>query len=70
MFTLHVKIEMENLLGRAVSYLQHMTSLAVVESVRTLPGYEVIWSSLYIITVQWAGTNDQCAHACYMYSCT
>ncbi|XP_022341221.2 biotin--protein ligase-like isoform X1 [Crassostrea virginica] len=42
MFTLHVKIEMENLLGRAVSYLQHMTSLAVVESVRTLPGYENI----------------------------
>nr|XP_022341221.1 biotin--protein ligase-like [Crassostrea virginica] len=42
MFTLHVKIEMENFLGRAVSYLQHMTSLAVVESVRTLPGYENI----------------------------
>lgn len=41
MFSLHVRIELENSLGRAVSYLQHITSLAVVESVRTLPGYEV-----------------------------
>ncbi|XP_065924354.1 biotin--protein ligase isoform X2 [Magallana gigas] len=40
MFSLHVRVELENSLGRAVSYLQHITSLAVVESVRTLPGYE------------------------------
>ncbi|XP_062596841.1 biotin--protein ligase-like [Saccostrea cucullata] len=42
MFSLHVRIEGENSLAQAVSYLQHITSLAVVESVRTLPGYQDI----------------------------
>ncbi|XP_056004941.1 biotin--protein ligase-like isoform X2 [Ostrea edulis] len=42
MFSIHVRIEADNPLGQAVSYLQHITSLAVVESVRTLPGYQDI----------------------------
>ncbi|KAL4232937.1 hypothetical protein ACF0H5_007625 [Mactra antiquata] len=42
MFTLHVRIPQDSALGRSVSYLQHITSLAVVHSVCKLPGYEDI----------------------------
>lgn len=42
MFTLHVKMPLDSMLGRAVSYLQHITSLAVVYSVCTLTGYQDI----------------------------
>lgn len=42
MFTLHLQVELDSRLGQRVSFLQHLVSLAVVESVRTLPGYEDI----------------------------
>lgn len=42
MFSLHVKMPLESKLGKVVSYLQHITSLAVVWSVCKLPGYEEI----------------------------
>ncbi|KAL8603079.1 hypothetical protein ACOMHN_015644 [Nucella lapillus] len=40
MFTLPLRLPVESHLGQHISFLQHMASLAVVHSVRTLPGYE------------------------------
>ncbi|XP_051540030.1 biotin--protein ligase-like [Myxocyprinus asiaticus] len=42
MFTLHLQLPLNSPLGQRVSFLQHLMALAVVESVRTLPGYEDI----------------------------
>ncbi|OWF56606.1 Biotin--protein ligase [Mizuhopecten yessoensis] len=42
MFSLLVNVPMDSPLGRHASYLQHITSVAVVESVRSLPGYQDI----------------------------
>ncbi|GAB1604785.1 biotin--protein ligase-like [Argonauta hians] len=40
MFTLHVQLDRESLLGQNPVFLQHIVTVAVVRSVRTLPGYE------------------------------
>lgn len=42
MFSLLVSLPMDSHLGRHASFLQHITSLAVVQSVRSLPGYQDI----------------------------
>ncbi|XP_078619716.1 biotin--protein ligase-like isoform X1 [Branchiostoma floridae x Branchiostoma japonicum] len=42
MFTLHARIPLQSELGNRLKFIGHITSLAVVESVRTLPGYEDI----------------------------
>ncbi|XP_027007207.2 biotin--protein ligase isoform X1 [Tachysurus fulvidraco] len=42
MFTLHLQVEVRSRLGQRIPFLQHLAALAVVESVRTLPGYEDI----------------------------
>lgn len=41
MFSLHLQVPLNSLLGQRLPFLQHLAALAVVESVRTLPGYEV-----------------------------
>ncbi|CAM4728505.1 unnamed protein product [Leuciscus chuanchicus] len=40
MFSLHLQIPLNSRLGQRLPFLQHLVALAVVESVRTLPGYE------------------------------
>ncbi|XP_016326528.1 biotin--protein ligase [Sinocyclocheilus anshuiensis] len=40
MFTLHLQLSVDSRLGQRIPFLQHLAALAVVESVRTLPGYE------------------------------
>lgn len=42
MFTLHLQVAVSSRLGQRISFLQHLAALAVVEAVRTLPGYEDI----------------------------
>ncbi|KAK0148789.1 Biotin--protein ligase [Merluccius polli] len=42
MFTLHVKVALGSRLGQRIPFLQHLAALAVVEAIRTLPGYEDI----------------------------
>ncbi|XP_026183436.1 biotin--protein ligase [Mastacembelus armatus] len=42
MFTLSVQVELSSKLGQRISFLQHLAALAVVEAVRTLPGYQDI----------------------------
>ncbi|KAG9263645.1 biotin-protein ligase isoform X1 [Astyanax mexicanus] len=42
MFTLHLQVEVSSRLGQRIPFLQHLAALAVVEAVRTLPGYEDI----------------------------
>ncbi|KAG2456901.1 biotin--protein ligase isoform X1 [Polypterus senegalus] len=42
MFTLYVNIPLQSKLGQRLPFLQHLVALAVVEAVRTLPGYEDI----------------------------
>ncbi|XP_019125008.2 biotin--protein ligase isoform X1 [Larimichthys crocea] len=42
MFTLGVQVELGSRLGQRIPFLQHLAALAVVEAVRTLPGYEDI----------------------------
>ncbi|NXW88240.1 BPL1 ligase, partial [Alopecoenas beccarii] len=40
--TLHIAIPLYSNLGQRIPFIQHLVSLAVVESVRSLPGYEDI----------------------------
>uniref|UniRef100_A0A803YP92 Holocarboxylase synthetase n=1 Tax=Meleagris gallopavo TaxID=9103 RepID=A0A803YP92_MELGA len=40
--TLHITIPLHSNLGQRIPFIQHLVSLAVVESVRSLPGYEDI----------------------------
>ncbi|XP_078618613.1 biotin--protein ligase-like [Branchiostoma floridae x Branchiostoma japonicum] len=42
MFTLHVRIPLQSELGHRLPFIQHIMALAVVDSVRTLPGYQDI----------------------------
>ncbi|KAM8741294.1 biotin--protein ligase isoform 2-T2 [Acanthopagrus schlegelii] len=42
MFTLRVQVELSSRLGQRIPFLQHLAALAVVEAVRTLPGYQDI----------------------------
>uniref|UniRef100_A0A3Q1FJU9 Biotin--protein ligase-like n=1 Tax=Acanthochromis polyacanthus TaxID=80966 RepID=A0A3Q1FJU9_9TELE len=42
MFTLRVQIELSSRLGQKIPFLQHLAALAIVEAVRTLPGYQDI----------------------------
>ncbi|KAL3883228.1 hypothetical protein ACJMK2_029516 [Sinanodonta woodiana] len=42
MFTLHVRVPLDSELGQRASFLQHLTSLAVVQSVCSLPGCQDI----------------------------
>lgn len=42
MFTIHLCLPLSSPLGKGASYLQHITSLAVVEGIRTLPSYQDI----------------------------
>ncbi|NXT01439.1 BPL1 ligase, partial [Jacana jacana] len=40
--TLHITIPLHSNLGQRIPFIQHLVSLAVVESVRSIPGYEEI----------------------------
>ncbi|XP_074670435.1 biotin--protein ligase isoform X1 [Strix aluco] len=40
--TLHIAIPLHSNLGQRIPFIQHLVSLAVVESVRSIPGYEGI----------------------------
>ncbi|XP_053242666.1 biotin--protein ligase [Podarcis raffonei] len=40
--TLHITIPLSSELGRRIPFIQHLVSLAVVESVRSIPGYQDI----------------------------
>ncbi|XP_078513001.1 biotin--protein ligase isoform X3 [Lissotriton helveticus] len=42
MFTLHVSIPLKSQLGQRIAFIQHLMSLAVVEAVKSIPGYEDI----------------------------
>ncbi|XP_074466899.1 biotin--protein ligase isoform X1 [Sebastes fasciatus] len=42
MFTVTVQVEQSSRLGQRIPFLQHLAALAVVEAVRTLPGYQDI----------------------------
>ncbi|XP_076606365.1 biotin--protein ligase [Chaetodon auriga] len=42
MFTLRVQVDLSSRLGQRIPFLQHLAALAVVEAVRTLPGYQDI----------------------------
>ncbi|XP_054611639.1 biotin--protein ligase isoform X2 [Dunckerocampus dactyliophorus] len=42
MFTLCVQVKLCSRLGQKISFLQHLVALAVIEAVRTLPGYQDI----------------------------
>ncbi|XP_030058075.1 biotin--protein ligase isoform X2 [Microcaecilia unicolor] len=42
LFTLHLSIPLVSQLGQRIAFIQHLMSLAVVESVRSIPGYEAV----------------------------
>uniref|UniRef100_A0A3B5MLE0 BPL/LPL catalytic domain-containing protein n=1 Tax=Xiphophorus couchianus TaxID=32473 RepID=A0A3B5MLE0_9TELE len=42
MFTVGVQVELNSKLGQRIPFLQHLAALAIVEAVRTLPGYQEI----------------------------
>ncbi|KAM6907708.1 biotin--protein ligase isoform 2-T2 [Xenentodon cancila] len=42
MFTVSVQVELSSRLGQRIPFLQHLAALAIVEAVRTLPGYQDI----------------------------
>lgn len=39
--TLHITVPLHSNLGQRIPFIQHLVSLAMVESVRSIPGYEV-----------------------------
>lgn len=43
MFTVHTRVPVGSRLGQSIPFLQHLAALAVVEAVRTLRGYEVLY---------------------------
>lgn len=49
MFTLSVEVDLSSRLGQRIPFLQHLAALAVVEAVRTLPGYQVSVFTFYCI---------------------
>lgn len=48
MFTLAVQVDLNSALGRRIPFVQHLAALAVVEAVRTLPGYQVATQHTHI----------------------
>ncbi|KAM4727062.1 biotin--protein ligase [Anableps anableps] len=42
MFTVGVQVELNSRLGQRIPFLQHLAALAIVEAIRTLPGYQDI----------------------------
>ncbi|NWI53877.1 BPL1 ligase, partial [Calyptomena viridis] len=44
--TVHITIPLHSNLGQRIPFIQHLVSLAVVEAVRSIPGYEVCHSNL------------------------
>ncbi|XP_053312248.1 biotin--protein ligase isoform X2 [Spea bombifrons] len=42
LITLHISVPLSSQLGQRIAFVQHLMALAVVESVRSLPGYEDI----------------------------
>ncbi|XP_035987500.1 biotin--protein ligase [Fundulus heteroclitus] len=42
MFTIGVQVELNSRLGQRIPFLQHLAALAIVEAIRTLPGYQDI----------------------------
>ena len=51
-FTLHVPVPLDSPLGNAVSYLQHITSLAIVNGVCSLPGYKVCYLNSFFMNIR------------------
>ena len=41
MFSLHIKLLLSSPLGQKLSFIQHITTLAVVEAVTSMHGYQV-----------------------------
>ena len=50
MLSLNVRIPFASNLGQRPPYLQHIASLAVVEAIRSQPGYEVLYINKYNMT--------------------
>ena len=49
MLTLQLHIPLKSVLGERISLLQHLTAVAVVSAVKSIPGYEVI--CMYVLFV-------------------
>lgn len=64
MFTLTVQVELSSRLGQRIPFLQHLAALAVVEAVRTLPGYQVPactpGCACCYCTTEWLHVTGQC----------
>lgn len=41
MFSLQISIPMKSILGRHLTFVQHLASMAIVEGVKSIPDYEV-----------------------------
>lgn len=61
MFTLAVQVELNSALGRRIPFVQHLAALAVVEAVRTLPGYQV--------ATQYSSTSSLLLHIIMLFVC-
>ncbi|KAA0704444.1 Biotin--protein ligase [Triplophysa tibetana] len=75
MFTLHLQIPLKSQLGQRVSFLQHLVALAVVEAVRTLPGYQDVdlrlkWPNdiYYSNLMKLGGVLRACPVMCVVFS--
>ena len=51
MFSLLVRVSTATQLGQRISFLQHMASLAVVQGIITMRGYEVLNEASYTLTL-------------------
>ncbi|XP_076681827.1 holocarboxylase synthetase-like protein isoform X3 [Andrena cerasifolii] len=57
MFTLHLHVKTNSTLGRSLSILQHLVSVAIVSAIKSLPGYEEIDLRLKWPNDIYAGNN-------------
>lgn len=58
MFTVGLQVELSSRLGQRIPFLQHLAALAVVEAVRTLPGYEVFFAHTHTSAKTFSQTHD------------
>ena len=41
MFSTLLRVDLQTRVGQQIGYVQHIAAVAVIEAVRTIPGYEV-----------------------------
>lgn len=58
MFTLQLHIPLKSVLGERLSLIQHLTTVAIVSTVKNIPGYEVVHFEYFILNDNFLFLNN------------